>query len=202
MLPRYNCIDLSKRELLCRWPTVIPEKVKAITHTKVICLTAFDLVACLRYHQGFFTAKRRSQLIAAKLPRVENRQRTAAKTSSSERSFGQKFLRIKNFVLWITELIAQMTSVVERLHRRSNEGRWMDRTRKIATRITVLHVTDNKANKVSRGRTTEFVTSRKVRCACSGRLVKRHSWVSNSTEGTDWFKDSLAYNKQTKHNFS
>ena len=78
----------------------------------------------------------------------------------------------------------------------------MDRTRKIATRITVLHVTDNKANKVSRGRTTEFVTSRKVRCACSGRLVKGHSWVSNSSEGTDWFKDSLAYNKQTKHNFS
>ena len=106
------------------------------------------------------------------------------------------FLRIKDFVLWIAENIAQMTSVVERLHSRSNEGFWMDGVRKIATRITVLHVTDNKANKVSRGRTTKLVTSCKV---CSGRLVKRHCWFGKSTDDAVWFKDSFACNKQSKH---
>ena len=94
-----------------------------------------------------------------------------------------------------------MTSVAERLHRRSNEGRWMDRVRKTATRITALDVTDNKANKVSRGRTTKLVTSFKVCCACSGRLVKRHCWFGNSTEDAVWLKDSLACNKQSKHKF-
>ena len=57
----------------------------------------------------------------------------------------------------------------------------MDRVRNTATRMTALHVIDNKANKVSRGRTTKFVTSRKVCCACSGRLVTRHRWFRNLT---------------------
>ena len=133
-------------------------------------------------------AKRRSQLITAKLPRVEKRQRRRGKSSSEVASFGHTFLRIKNFALRIADNIAQMTSVVERLHRRSNEGRWMDRVRKTATRMTALHVNDNKANKVSRGRTTKFVTSRKVCCACSGRLVRRHRWFGNLTAEAVWLK--------------
>ena len=72
----------------------------------------------------------------------------------------------------------------------------MDGVRKIATRMTVLHVTDNKANKVSRGRTTKLVKSCKE---CSGRLVKRHCWFGKSTDDAVWFKDSFACNKQSKH---
>ena len=78
----------------------------------------------------------------------------------------------------------------------------MDRMRKIATRVKALHVTDNKANKVSRGRTTKLVTSFKVRCACSGRLVKRHCWFGKSTEDVVSWKDSVACNKQSKHSSS
>ena len=64
----------------------------------------------------------------------------------------------------------------------------MDRVRNTATRMTALHVIDNKANKVSRGRTTKFVTSRKVCCACSGRLVRRHRWFGNLTAEAVWLK--------------
>ena len=64
----------------------------------------------------------------------------------------------------------------------------MDRVRKTATRITVLHVTDKKASKLSRGRTTKLVTSRKVCCACSGRLVTRHCWLGNLTAEAVWLK--------------
>ena len=187
-VPRYRNIDHSKGELLCRWPPPIPERITAITHTKTICLIASDLVAWLRYHQGMLTAKRRSQLIIAKLPRVEKKQRRPAKSSSGVFSFGHTFLRTKNFVLWRADNADQITSVAARLHSRSNEGRWMDRMRKTATRMTELHVIDNKANKVSRGRTTKFVTSRKVCCACSGRLVKRHFRFGNLTAEAVWLK--------------
>ena len=64
----------------------------------------------------------------------------------------------------------------------------MDRVRKAATRITVLHVTDKKASKVSRGRRTKLVTSRKVCCACSGRLVRRHCWFGSLTVEAVWLK--------------
>ena len=62
----------------------------------------------------------------------------------------------------------------------------MDRVSKIATRITVLHVTDNKANKVSRGRTTKLVTSFKVCRACSEMLLRRHCWLGNLTAEAVW----------------
>ena len=75
----------------------------------------------------------------------------------------------------------------------------MDRALKIATRITVLHVTDNIDNKVSRGSTTKLVASLKVCCACSEILVRRHRWFGNSTEDAVLLKDSLACNKQSKH---
>ena len=78
----------------------------------------------------------------------------------------------------------------------------MDRLRKIAKRITVLQVTDNKANKVSRGRTTKLVMSLKVCWACSGRLVKRHCWFGNSSGDAVWLKDSVACNKQSNHSSS
>ena len=72
----------------------------------------------------------------------------------------------------------------------------MDRVRKTATTITMLHVNDNKANKVSRGRTTKFVTSRKVFWACSGRLVTRHRWFGNLTAEEVWLKsDAPGCNK-------
>ena len=103
-------------------------------------------------------------------------------------SFRHMFLRMKTFALRIADNIAQMTSVVERLHRRSNEGRWMDRVRKTATRMTALHVNDNKANKVSRGRTTKFVTSRKMCCACSVRPLTRHCWFGNLAAEEVWLK--------------
>ena len=64
----------------------------------------------------------------------------------------------------------------------------MDRMRKTATRMTALHVIDNKANKVSRGRTTKFVTSRKVYCACSERPLTRHCWFGNLTAEAVWLK--------------
>ena len=159
---------------------------------------ASDLLAWLRYHHGLLIAKRRSQLIIAKLPRVEKQQRRPAKSSSEVASFGHTFLRIKNFVLRIADNIAQMTSVVARLHRRSNEGRWIDRVRKTATRMTALHVIDNKANKVSRGRTTKLVTSRKVCCACSVRPLTRHCWFGNLTAEEVWLKsDASGCNKRT-----
>ena len=188
IVPRYRNIDHSKGELLCRWALPILERITAITHTKTICFMASDLVAWLRYHQGLLIAKRRSQLIIAKLPRVEKKQRRPAKSSSGVFSFGHTFLKIKNFVLWTADNADQMTSVAARLHRRSNEGRWMVRMRKTATRMTALHVTDNKANKVSRGRTTKLVMSRKVCCACSGRLVKRHRRFGNLTAEAVWLK--------------
>ena len=163
-------------------------RITAITHTKTICLIASDLVAWLRYHQGLFSAKRRSQLITAKLPRVEKKQRRPTKSASTVGSLGHTFLRIKNTMLSIADKIPQIMSVVERLHRRSNEGRWMDRVRKTATRIIMLHVNENKANKVSRGRTTKFVTSRKVCCACSESLLTRHCWFGNLTAEEVWLK--------------
>ena len=64
----------------------------------------------------------------------------------------------------------------------------MDRMRKTATRMTALHVIDNKANKVSRGRTTKFVTSRKVCCVCSGRPLTRHCWFGNVSAEAVWLK--------------
>ena len=64
----------------------------------------------------------------------------------------------------------------------------MDRVRKTATRMTALHVNDSKANKVSRGTTTKLVTSRRVCCACSGRLVKRHCRFGNLTAEAVWLK--------------
>ena len=185
---RYRSIDHSKGESLFPWPPPILERIRAITHTKTICLIVSDLVAWLRYHQGLLTAKRRSQLITAKLARVEKKQRRRKKISSGVSFFWHMLLRIKNFVLWITDKIAQMMSVVARLHRKSNEGRWMDRVRKTATTITMLHVNDNKANKVSRGRTTNFVTSRNMFCACSGRLATRHRWFGNLTAEAVWLK--------------
>ena len=72
----------------------------------------------------------------------------------------------------------------------------MDCVRKIATTITMLLVNDNKANKVSRGRTTKFVTSRKVFWACSGRLVTRHRWFGNLTAEEVWLEsDAPGCNK-------
>ena len=64
----------------------------------------------------------------------------------------------------------------------------MDRMHKTATRMTALHVIDNKANKVSRGRTTKFVTSRKVCCVCSGRPLTRHCWFGNVSAEAVWLK--------------
>ena len=69
------------------------------------------------------TAKRRSQLITAKLPRVEKIQRRLKESFSAVGSFGHSFLRITNTMLSIADKIPQIMSVVERLHRRSNEGR-------------------------------------------------------------------------------
>ena len=69
------------------------------------------------------TAKRRSQLITAKLPRVEKKQRRLKKSFSAVGSLGHTFLRIKNSVLSMAEKIPQIMSVAARLHRRSNEGR-------------------------------------------------------------------------------
>ena len=121
--PRYRNIDHSKGELLCRWALPILERITAITHTNTICLMASDWVAWLRYHQGLFTAKRRSELIIAKLPSVEKKQRRPANSSSGVFSFGHTFLRTKNFMLWTADNADQMTSVAARLQRRSNEGR-------------------------------------------------------------------------------
>ena len=69
------------------------------------------------------TAKRRSQLITAKLPRVEKIQRRLKESFSAVGSLGHSFLRIKNTMLSMADKIPQIMSVVERLHRRSNEGR-------------------------------------------------------------------------------
>ena len=112
----------------------------------------------------------------------------AAKISTELDSFGQKFLKIKNFVLLIADIVAQITSLIERLHKKSIEGRCMDRRRRTARKTRELHVTDNKANKVSRGRTTKFVTSRKVCCACSGMPAIRHRWFCSLPEDAVWLK--------------
>ena len=59
----------------------------------------------------------------AKLPRVEKKERRPPKSFSTVGSFGHTFLRIKNIVLSIKDSIPQIMSVVERLHRKSKEGR-------------------------------------------------------------------------------
>ena len=74
----------------------------------------------------------------------------------------------------------------------------MDRMHKTATRMTALHVNDNKANKVSRGRTMKFVTSRKVCCACSGRPLTRHCWLGNLTAEAVWLKSEAPGCNKTK----
>ena len=75
----------------------------------------------------------------------------------------------------------------------------MDRLRRTARKIRELHVTDSKANKVSRGRTTKFVTSRKVCCACSGMLAIRHRWFCILPEDAVWLKgDAPSCNKTMK----